>query len=135
MLYNTVDTVNTVNTVLRGVRVKFNFSGNQDLFLEIAQKYEEYIKLGLFKLGDKLPSVRDAASDIGVNPNTVARAYAHLEECGYIRSVPKKGAFVTYSSAADTETSDEQKATIYALRDAGIDKATLIKWIEEVYGE
>ena len=113
--------------------MKFNFSGKQDLFLEIAQKYEEYIKLGLFKLGDKLPSVRDAASDLGVNPNTVARAYAHLESDGYIKSVPKKGAFVIYGNTDGGDSHIDHKATIYALHDAGISKETLIKWIEEVY--
>ncbi len=115
--------------------MKFNFSGNQDLFIEIAQKYEEYIKLGVFKLGDKLPSVRDAASDLGVNPNTVARAYAHLEEDGYIKAVPKKGAFVIYGQSSEDESANDKKSAIYTLRDAGISKETLIKWIEEVYGE
>jgi len=115
--------------------VKFNFSGKQDLFLEIAQKYEEYIKLGIWKLGDKLPSVRDAASDLGVNPNTVSRAYSHLEENGYIKAVPKKGAFVIYGSAEKGDKTSEQKSAIYALRDAGISKETILKWIEEVYAK
>lgn len=115
--------------------MKFNFSGKQDLFLEIAQKYEEYIRLGVWQLGDKLPSVRDAAADLGVNPNTVSRAYAHLEEGGYIKAFPKKGAFVTYAADGKSNGSDDQKSAIYALHDAGISKETLMKWIEEVYGE
>ena len=115
--------------------MKFNFSGKQDLFLEIAQKYEDYIKLGVWRLGDKLPSVRDAAADLGVNPNTVSRAYSHLEENGYIKAVPKKGAFVIYESDGKSDGADEQKSAIYALRDAGINKETLMKWIKEVYGE
>ena len=57
-------------------------SGRQDIYLDIADKYEQYIKSGLYQNGDKLPSVRTAASDMGVNPNTVARAYALLEESG-----------------------------------------------------
>ena len=115
--------------------MKFNFSGKQDVFIEIAQRYEEYITLGIYKNGDKLPSVRDAAEEFGVNPNTIARSYAYLESKGYVRSVPKKGAFVIYGEAADKDKDNEQKSAIYALREMGVSKETLIKWIEEVYGE
>ena len=134
-MYNTVTSVNTDNTDFRGEYVKFNFSGKQDLFLEIAQKYEEYIRLGLYRNGDKLPSVRDTACELGVNPNTVARAYSHLEETGYIRTIPKKGAFVIYDKPEKSGMTLEQKAAIYAIRDAGISKEALIKWIEGVYEE
>ena len=114
--------------------MKLNFSGKQDVYLEIAQKYKEYIELGIIKNGEKLPSVRTAAGEMGVNPNTVAKAYALLEEQGYVRALPKKGAFVTFGEAP-AEKEDEHKKMIYALRDAGIDKETLLTWLEEVYGK
>ena len=112
-----------------------NFSGKQDVYLEIAEKYKEYIKLGIIKNGEKLPSVREAACEMGVNPNTVARAYTRLEEEGYVRSLPKKGAFVTYGEQIEKKEEPDKKNVIYAFRDMGISKATLQKWIEEVYGE
>ena len=56
------------------------FSGKQDVYLEIAEKYTEYIKIGVFKNGEKLPSVREAAGELGVNPNTIQKAYHMLEE-------------------------------------------------------
>ena len=112
--------------------MKLNFSGKQDVYLEIAQKYKEYIELGIIQNGEKLPSVRTAAGELGVNPNTVAKAYAVLEEQGYICALPKKGAFVTFSEA-NAEKEDERKKMLYDLRDAGVDKETLLKWIEEVY--
>lgn len=74
----------------------FNFSGKQDVYIEIAEKYRQYIHGGIYAYGDKLPSVRSAACEMGVNPNTVARAYTLLEEQGYIRALPKKGAYVIY---------------------------------------
>jgi GntR family transcriptional regulator len=133
LLYNTVTTDNTDNTE-KEARMKLNFSGKQDVYLEIAQKYKEYIELGIIKNGEKLPSVRTAAGEMGVNPNTVAKAYALLEEQGYVRALPKKGAFVTFGEAP-AEKEDEHKKMIYALREAGIDKETLFTWIEEVYGK
>ena len=64
--------------------MRFNFSGKQDVYIEIAERYREYIELGVIKCGEKLPSVREAAEELGVNPNTIARAYNLLEEKGYI---------------------------------------------------
>jgi len=115
-------------------KMQLNFSGKQDVYLEVAARFKEYIKLGIYKNGDKLPSVREAAGELGVNPNTIARAYATLEKEGLICSLPKKGAFVTQGKS-DTQSQPDKRAVISALRDMGIEKQTLIDWIEEVYGE
>ena len=109
------------------------FTGKQDVYLEIAEQYKEYIKLGVIKSGEKLPSVRTLAGELGVNPNTVAKAYSVLEDEGLVRSLPKKGAFVTYQD--DTESEPDQKHVIYALKDMGVSKTSILKWIEEVYCE
>lgn len=109
------------------------FTGKQDVYLEIAEQYKEYIKLGIIKNGEKLPSVRALAGELSVNPNTVARAYATLEDEGYVCALPKKGAFVTYG--AECEEDPDRKNLISALKDMGVSRATLLKWIEEVYGE
>ncbi len=107
-------------------------SGKQDIYLEIAARYREYIQLGVYRNGEKLPSVRDAAGELGVNPNTIAKAYALLEEEGYVCALPKKGAFVTFGEEERKKVPDK-KSVIYALKDMGVDKATLLEWIEEVY--
>ena len=125
--------------------IEWKFSGKQDVYLEIAKYYEKHILLGVLRAGDKLPSVRMAAGELGVNPNTVARAYARLEEMGYVRSLPKKGAFVTYSPDAKVEPSEEKneettdtaalicRNTVIALKESGVSRATLLALIEEVY--
>ena len=114
--------------------MQLNFSGKQDVYIEIAEKYKEYIKLGLIKNGEKLPSVREAAGELGVNPNTIARAYGLLEEQGFIKALPKKGAFVIFGDAEEKKEPDK-RAVLYALKDMGISRETLIKWIEEVYND
>ena len=110
--------------------MKWKFSGKQDVYLEIAEQYKKYISLGLIVPGEKLPSVRTAAGELGVNPNTVARAYSVLEEAGIVRSIPKKGIYVL--GGAD-EFFSKEKEMLIALREKGIPKAMLLKWIEEVY--
>ena len=109
------------------------FSGKQEVYLEIAKRYKEYIRLGIIKNGEKLPSVRAAAGEMGVNPNTVARAYSQLEAEGYIRALPKKGVFVIFENEKASEP--DKKSVIMALRDMGVSRSTLEKWIEEVYRE
>ncbi len=111
--------------------MQLKLTGKQDVYLEIARRYREYIELGIYKNGEKLPSVREAACELGVNPNTIAKAYALLEEEGIIRTLPKKGAFV--SSEAETDEKADQKSVIISLKEMGIDKQTVLKWIEEVY--
>ena len=136
---------------------EWKFSGKQDVYLEVARYYESHILCGVLEVGDKLPSVRLAAGQLGVNPNTVAKAYAHLEKAGYICAMPKKGAYVTYvptkietPAAVDAVASPAPKAepakvrqdstaallcknTVIALKESGISREALLDLIEEVY--
>ena len=89
--------------------MNLSFSGKQDVYLEIARRFEEYIKTGIYKNGDKLPSVRIEAGELGVNPNTVAKAYSYLEEKGLIVALPKKGAFVTYVSENQSQNKKNEE--------------------------
>ena len=110
------------------------FSGKRDVFLEIADRYANYIRLGVLKDGDRLPSVRIAAGELNVNPNTVQKAYTYLEEQGLICSLPKKGAYVTYcvqqSSAKQNSLVLE---TIIRLKESGIEQAEILSAVKEVY--
>ena len=118
------------------------FSGKQDVYIEIAERYKEYIDKGILSGGEKLPSVREAACTLGVNPNTVAKAYARLEEEGYIVTLPKKGAYVKgdeeiTGTYINNEEKDEKERhvseLILSLKDEGVEKDALLKIIEEVY--
>lgn len=111
------------------------FSSKRDVYLEIAERYEKYITLGVIVAGEKLPSVRQAASELRVNPNTVQRAYTLLEEKGFIRSVPKKGAFVIFKEAAEAknESLEALACELLRLREQGVSKQEILSVIEEVY--
>lgn len=113
--------------------MKKEISGKQDVYLEIADKFEQYIKAGVYRNGDRLPSVRVAAGDLGVNPNTVARAYSTLEERGLVRCMLKKGAFVTVESFGNAESVGQFKQIASELKLSGVTKEELMKILEEVY--
>lgn len=69
-------------------------SGKRNIYEEIVETYSKYIRTGALRAGEKLPSCRGLAMQLGINPNTVERAYSELEKRGLIRTLPKKGAFV-----------------------------------------
>lgn len=112
-------------------------SGKRDVYIEVAERYEKFIRLGVLSDGDRLPSVRVAAGELGVNPNTVQRAYTLLEEKGLIRSVLKKGAFVTFSNeSVPNERINEierAKKALSELKESGISFETLSELLKEVY--
>ena len=111
------------------------FSGKRDVFLEIADRYANYIKLGVLKEGDRLPSVRVAAGELNVNPNTVQKAYSYLEEQGLISTLPKKGVYVTGSVQQESATQNHSALdAILRLKEAGIQQAEILSAIKEVYG-
>ena len=58
---------------------------------------------GALCAGERLPSVRELAQQLAINPNTIQRAYRTLEQEGYICSVPGKGSFVMDRAEVDSE--------------------------------
>ena len=114
------------------------FSGKREIYLEVAEKYESYIKLGILSPGEKLPSVRAAAQEMGINPNTMARAYSYLEERGLIYTLPKKGVYVSSpeeGNANETILTNEAREVITSLKEKGLSRSALETFIEEVYGK
>lgn len=69
-------------------------TGTKPIFEEITESIRLYVERGILKPGERLPSVRELALSLAVNPNTVMRAYQVLTEEGVVVSVPKKGLYV-----------------------------------------
>jgi len=71
-----------------------NTSSGVPVYLQIEAQVKHVVAAGALKEGDALPSVRKLATELRVNPNTVARAYQDLEREGLIRTVPGGGTYV-----------------------------------------
>lgn len=113
-----------------------NFSGKREIYLEVAERYERFISLGVLRGGEKLPSVRQVAEELRVNPNTVHRAYSHLEEKGLIYSLPKKGVFVREDEDRETSQGEHYtilKAALRTAKEQGISMNEALCAIKEVY--
>lgn len=114
----------------------WKFSGEKEVYVEIAERYENYIRIGVLSDGDKLPSVRAAAEDCGVNPNTVARAYALLEKNGLIKTLPKKGIYVSHGQTKQGDDDIERCIRVLdELKRSGVTVSQLQTAVGIVYKE
>ena len=104
------------------------------IFEQLKKQILEFISIGILLPNDKLPSVRSLATDIGVNPNTVSKAYQELENQGYIYSVKGKGCFIA-DNQTDQLIKDDKLDDFKEMKKHQITKDKLLEIIEEVYKE
>jgi DNA-binding transcriptional regulator YhcF (GntR family) len=71
------------------------FRNTKGIFLQIADSISEKVIEGKYSPGEKIPSVRDLANEMGVNPNTVMRTYSELQTRGIIDNKRGMGFYVT----------------------------------------
>ena len=69
------------------------------IYSQITENIRDQIVTGVLKNGDKLPSVRELAGQLAINPNTIQRAYRNLEAEGWIVTIPGKGCFICSADA------------------------------------
>ena len=63
-------------------------------YLQLAQQVKNALRLGVLKVGDQLPTVKEVVGSIAINPNTVLKAYRELEREGLVQGRPGVGTFV-----------------------------------------
>lgn len=81
-----------------------DFSSRKPIYEQIYNNVVRLVSMGVLKPGEKLPPVRALATQLSVNPNTVAKAYRELESDGYICSAVGRGSFVSEDlTAQDAE--------------------------------
>lgn len=74
--------------------VHLDYRDARPIYAQIIDGFREQIATGILQPGDKLPSVRELAQALAINPNTIQRSYRQLESEGWIVTVPGKGCFV-----------------------------------------
>lgn len=73
----------------------FEFNNKEPIYLQIIELIKKNIALGVLKADDKLPSVRELSKELGVNPNTIQRAYGDLERLGITYTKRGMGSFIS----------------------------------------
>ena len=106
------------------------------IYEQIRQEFMRLILSGAIAPGEKLPSVRDLAGTLSINPNTIQRSYNELEAEGFIYSVPGKGSFVSPERNADLqrrlELTEKFRELAAELRYLGVGQEELLALVKEV---
>ena len=80
--------------------IHLDYRDSRPIYTQIADNFRILIQKGILQEGDKLPSVRELAGELSINPNTIQRAYRELEQQGVIETLAGKGCFVCGGAAA-----------------------------------
>lgn len=82
--------------------ISLNYRASGPIYEQLKDKLRKLILSGAIAEGEKLPSVRELAGKLTINPNTIMRAYRELETEGYVYTIPGKGCFAGSLSQVDT---------------------------------
>ena len=115
--------------------MEWNFRNDQPIYSQLTQRLTEAIVSGIYAPGEKLPSVRELALEVGVNPNTVQRALTELEREGLVFSQRTAGRFVTENENmivnAKLRIADERVSEfLRSMKTLGCGKQEVISLIE-----
>ncbi|MBQ7917116.1 MAG: GntR family transcriptional regulator [Firmicutes bacterium] len=115
--------------------VMLDYRDARPIYSQIVDGYKEQITAGILENGEQLPSIRELASQLAINPNTIQRAYRELEAGGWIASVAGKGCFVCgapqRSSQEMTDLLETFDKTAAALLSLGVTSAQLVERIKQ----
>jgi GntR family transcriptional regulator len=75
--------------------IQITSGSNEPIYSQIVEQIRQAIAKGELGIGEKLPAVRKLASELVINPNTVAKAYTILEQTGFVATKTGSGTFVT----------------------------------------
>ena len=119
--------------------IQINYRDPRPVYEQIMDELRKLIISGAIEPDEKLPSVRDLARQLAINPNTIQRAYRELEQSGYIYSVPGKGNFAGARQEVDagrrTALMQTLRETARELRYLGVSEAELAAAIRAEEGE
>lgn len=116
--------------------INLDYQSRMPIYEQIVNEIERYVALDILKSEEQIPSIRDLATQLGINPNTVKKAYSILETRGVIVTLSTKGTFIVKKTDevlknAINEKIKEIKKSIQEIEKYGIPKEEILKKITE----
>ena len=112
-----------------------DYKDTRPIYEQIVGKMQTLILKGVLPNDSKLPSVRNLAIELSINPNTIQKAYAELERRGFLYTVKGRGNFVHYQDVLLDEKKaqlvDKIKQIIKEAEELGIKKEELFMAVDE----
>ena len=117
--------------------MEFTFDNNIPIYIQVLEYMKIYLISGVFKCGEKLPSVREFSTTFKVNPNTMQKALAELESMNLIYTERTNGKYVTNDINLIDKLKDEYaitpaKSYFEGVKRIGLGKADSIKYLEGI---
>lgn len=114
------------------MNIALDYQSRIPIYEQIVLEIEKLVALNILKPGEQILAIRELALNLGVNPNTIKKAYDTLEQRGVIISKSTKGTFITedvaeVKSAKVDAIIDEIKEKITELENIGLDKKEISK--------
>ena len=118
----------------------WNLNSERPIYFQIMERITMDIISGIYKPGEKLPSVRELAQVAGVNPNTMQKSLSELERTGLLYSQRTSGRFITEDMTMIEKTktdlaSEQIKEFLKKMEYIGFTKQATIKLIEQLEKE
>ena len=111
--------------------IHLDYRDARPIYEQVKDGLRRLMVTGVLQGGDKLPSVRQLATQLTVNPNTVARAYSELEAEGFVCTVGGKGTFVAegreQNDGRKRELTERLVPILQELRDLGLTQEELLQ--------
>lgn len=107
------------------------------VYIQIMEQIKKAISIGVFEIGKPIPTIREIALQLRINPNTVAKAIRELEREGVLKTYVGKGSFVSENSLNITKKDKEGQIMkliedfIKDIKWMNLDKDEVIKMIKE----
>lgn len=116
--------------------INIDYQDKRPIYEQVVDKYKQLIVKGVLSADEKMPSVRNLAINLSINPNTIQKAYQELERLGFIYTVSGRGNFVSDSGKwinnASLHARDKFADTVKELINLGISPEEIHKMIDEI---
>ena len=115
--------------------IKIKPDSDIPIYLQLREQIIDGIASGQLKPGDPLPSVRQMASDLGINMHTVNKAYIFLQTDGYVRVMGRRGVVIAEAPCPDSKTIKETEVELRRIlneaKARGLTKETITELFEK----
>ncbi|MGI6031601.1 MAG: GntR family transcriptional regulator [Eubacteriales bacterium] len=116
-----------------------DYRDRRPIYEQVVERFGDLIMQGVLRPDDQLPSVRQMAMELSINPNTIQRAYAELERKGFTYSVKGKGSFV----AANENLLSSRKQEVWEMLDqallnaqrVGVKEDELLQHVQDYFAQ
>lgn len=122
--------------IMMGLDINLDYQSRIPIYEQIVNNIEKYVAVGILREKSQIPLIRELANNLGINPNTVKKAYDILENRGVIMTISTKGTFISNNTKMVLENKIDNeinliKDKIRELENMGISKKEIMKRIEK----